>query len=137
MTEMRRCLQAGHPHRASRATGDCGLDHHGQEDHAQLPDDQHERIDSGGLFCWETDEACAFDAQVRAYGALKDKKKFPWRYLWPDDVRYNVHARFLALNANRFEEEQVSGGMERTGPTTSTRSQQAYKPPQALEAPSR
>jgi hypothetical protein len=37
-----------------------------------------------------------------------DKKK-PWRYRWPDDVRDEVLARLLELNAKRAKEEQLSG----------------------------
>jgi hypothetical protein len=61
------------------------------------------------LFFWEPDEACAFEAQVRAYGAVKGKKKFPWRYRWPDDVLDGVLARLLALNAERYAEEVAMG----------------------------
>jgi hypothetical protein len=86
-----------------------GLDYLDLEEDAQLPDDLQERIDSGELFFWEPDEACAFEAQVRAYGAVKGKKKFPWRYRWPDDVRDDVLARLLALNAERYGEEVALG----------------------------
>ena len=86
-----------------------GLDYLDLEDDAQLPDDLQERIDSGELFLWEPDEACAFEAQLRAYGAVKGKKKFPWRYRWPDDVRDDVLARSLALNAERYGEEVALG----------------------------
>jgi len=37
-----------------------------------------------------------------------DKKK-PWRYRWPDDVRDEVLARLLELNAERAREEARSG----------------------------
>lgn len=37
-----------------------------------------------------------------------DKKK-PWRYRWPDDVRDEVLARLLELNAKRAKEEQLAG----------------------------
>lgn len=86
-----------------------GLDYLDLEDDAQLPDALQERIDSGELFFWEADVACAFEAQVRAYGAVKGKKKFPWRYRWPDAVRDDVLARLLALNAERYAEEVVLG----------------------------
>jgi len=86
-----------------------GLDYLDLEDDAQLPDDLQERIDSGELFFWEPDEAGAFEAQVRAYGAVKGKKKFPWRYRWPDAVRDDVLARLLALNAERYAEEVALG----------------------------
>jgi hypothetical protein len=86
-----------------------GLDYLDLEDDAQLPDDLQERIDSGELFFWEPDEAGAFEAQVRAYGAVKGKKKFPWRYRWPEAVRDDVLARLLALNAERYAEEVALG----------------------------
>ena len=37
------------------------------------------------------------------------KKKKPWRYRWPDEVRDEVLARLLALNAQRAEEERIRG----------------------------
>ena len=86
-----------------------GLDYLDLEDDAQLPEDLQERIDCGQLFFWEADEACAFDAQVRAYGAVKGKKKLSWRYRWPDAVRDDVLARLLALNAERYAEEVAQG----------------------------
>ncbi len=86
-----------------------GLDYLDLEEDAQLPDALQERIDSGELFFWEPDEAGAFEAQVRAYGAVKGKKKLPWRYRWPDDVRDDVLARLLALNAERYGEEEALG----------------------------
>jgi len=86
-----------------------GLDYLDLEDDAQLPDVLQERIDSGELFFWDPDEAGAFEAQVRAYGAVKGKKKLPWRYRWPDDVRDDVLARLLALNAERYAEEVAQG----------------------------
>jgi hypothetical protein len=86
-----------------------GLDYLDLEDDAQLPDVLQERIDSGELFFWEPDEAGAFAAQLRAYGAVKGKKKLPWRYRWPDDVREDVLARLLALNAERYGEEVALG----------------------------
>jgi hypothetical protein len=36
-------------------------------------------------------------------------KKKPWRYRWPDEVRDEVLARLLELNANRAKEETRSG----------------------------
>jgi hypothetical protein len=36
-------------------------------------------------------------------------KKKPWRYRWQDDVRDEVLARLLELNAKRAKEEQLSG----------------------------
>ena len=35
------------------------------------------------------------------------KKKKPWRFRWPDEVRDEVLARLLKLNADRAEEEKL------------------------------
>ena len=49
-------------------------------------------------------------------------RKKPYRYRWPDDVRDEVLARLLELNAQRSEEEQRSGGSAHaTYPGTRTR----------------
>lgn len=40
---------------------------------------------------------------------LTKKKKKPWRYRWPDEVRDEVLARLLALNQERYEEEIRQG----------------------------
>ena len=37
------------------------------------------------------------------------KKKKPYRYRWPDEVRDDVLGRLLELNAKRGREEQLSG----------------------------
>ena len=37
------------------------------------------------------------------------KRKKPWRYRWPDDIRDDVLARLLVLNQKRAEEERLSG----------------------------
>jgi hypothetical protein len=37
------------------------------------------------------------------------KKKKPWRYRWPDEIRDEVLARLLKLNAERAEEERRTG----------------------------
>ena len=39
----------------------------------------------------------------------KRKKKKPWRYRWPDEVRDEVLARLLTLNATRHAEELAAG----------------------------
>lgn len=43
------------------------------------------------------------------------KKKKPWRYRWPDDVRDEVLARLLELNARRAREESLTGAGKSTG----------------------
>jgi len=42
-------------------------------------------------------------------GARKSKRKKPWRYRWPDEVRDEVLARLLDLNQKRAEEERLAG----------------------------
>jgi len=39
----------------------------------------------------------------------KRQKKKPWRYRWPDEVRDEVLARLLTLNATRHAEEVAAG----------------------------
>jgi len=115
-----------------------GLDYLDLEDDAQLPDEMQERIDSGELFFWEADVACAFEAQVRACGAVKGKKKLPWRYRWPEAVRDDVLARLLALNAERFAEEVVLGLHGKWGKlaakvSTSAAAKKRGRPPKASQ----
>ncbi len=45
--------------------------------------------------------------------AKPNKRKKPWRYRWPDDVRDEVLARLLALNQERAKEEALAGADER------------------------
>jgi len=95
-----------------------GLDYLDIEDDAQLPDDLQERIDNGDLFFWDANDALAFQGQLQAHGAITGRRKLPWRYRWPDEVRDEVLARLLALNAERYEEEAAKG---LHGKTKSTR----------------
>ena len=37
------------------------------------------------------------------------KRKKPWRYRWPDEIRDEVLARLLKLNAERAKEEELTG----------------------------
>ena len=48
------------------------------------------------------------------------KKKKPWRYRWPDEVRDMVLARLVVLNAQRAAEERIAGSGVRL-PTGSAR----------------
>jgi hypothetical protein len=86
-----------------------GLDYLDPEDDTLLPPDLQERISSGDLFFPTASEACSFQAQLRRYGAVKPSKKLPWRHRWPDPIRDDVLARLLALNAERYAEEQAMG----------------------------
>jgi very-short-patch-repair endonuclease len=54
------------------------------------------------LLDYEEDEEDEEGAQAR-------KKKKPWRFRWPDEVRDDVLARLLALNAERAAEEKLLG----------------------------
>jgi hypothetical protein len=45
------------------------------------------------------------EADTETTGKKGKKKKKPWRYRWPDDIRDEVLARLLALNAERHQEE--------------------------------
>ncbi len=57
-------------------------------------------------------------------------KKKPWRYRWPDDVRDEVLARLLELNAERAKEEVRSGA---AATKQRGRKAAAKHAPQALE----
>lgn len=48
------------------------------------------------------------------------KKKKPYRYRWPDEVRDEVLAKLLALNAERAEQERLSGTTKKTPKKTTT-----------------
>jgi hypothetical protein len=93
---------------------DFGLDYLDIEEDAQLPDALQERIDSGELFLWEAGEALDFQGQLQACAAITGRRKLPWRYRWPDDVRDDVLARLLALNTERYAEE-MARGLHNTG----------------------
>jgi hypothetical protein len=116
------------------STSPCGfgLDYLDLEDDALLPPDLQERIVSGDLFFPTATEACSFQAQLRRYGAVKPSKKLPWRHRWPDFARDDVLARLLALNAERFAEEQAMGlqgkGGSRNKPYPKTSQKQAQPP---------
>lgn len=56
------------------------------------------------LLDYEDDES---ESGVEESGGRKKKK--PWRYRWPDEVRDEVLARLLKLNADRAEEERLAG----------------------------
>ncbi|MFN9425497.1 MAG: Eco57I restriction-modification methylase domain-containing protein, partial [Cyanobacteriota bacterium] len=86
-----------------------GLDYLDLEDDIQLPEALQERIDSADLFFWDAGDALDFQGQLQAYGAISSRRKLPWRYRWPDTVRDDVLARLLALNAERYAEEEAIG----------------------------
>jgi len=102
-----------------------GLDYLDTEDDAQLPDELQERIDIGDLFFWDANDALDFQGQLQAYGAISGRRKLPWRYRWPDSVRDDVLARLLALNAERYEEEQILGKKSGRAPRRHSRTKQS------------
>ena len=55
---------------------------------------------------WEEPEDEADDGNAR-------RKKKPWRYRWPDEVRDEVLARLLELNRQRAEEERLAAATEK------------------------
>jgi hypothetical protein len=53
--------------------------------------------------------ACEFLLDYEVDEEQWGNKKKPWRYRWPDEVRDEVLARLLELNAKRAKEEELSG----------------------------
>ena len=49
-----------------------------------------------------------FGAASQSEGKTRKRKK-PWRYLWPDEVRDEILARLLKLNAERAAAERLAG----------------------------
>jgi len=77
--------------------------------------DLHARMDAAVLaaYSW-TDLATVGDfildyEEDEAEEPTGRKRKKPWRYRWPDAVRDEVLARLLKLNADRAQEEKLSG----------------------------
>ncbi len=97
-----------------------GLDYLDTEEDAQLPDALQERIDSGALFFLDPGDALDFQGQLQACGAITGRCKLPWRYRWPDAVRDDVLARLLALNAERYAEEEALGLHGKAGKKANT-----------------
>ena len=122
------------------STSPCGfgLDYLDLEDDALLPPDLQERIASGDLFFPTAIEACNFQAQLRRYGGIKARRRLPWRHRWPDAIRDDVLARLLALNAERYAEEQAMGlhgkGGKSTGATGTTTGKRRGRPAKASQA---
>jgi hypothetical protein len=67
-----------------------------------------------------------------AESPTKRRRKKPWRYRWPDDLRDEVLARLLKLNAERAEEERLEGETASKGNTRSG----AEKPKKSKSSPS-
>jgi hypothetical protein len=64
------------------------------------------------------------------------KKKKPWRYRWPDEVRDEVLARLLKENAKRAEQERIHGlGDSGNGGSSSKKPGRPKKPQPSNDAP--
>jgi hypothetical protein len=86
---------------------------------------RHAEMDRAVLDAYEWHDiptACEFVLDFEVEEDEPDSKKRPWRYRWPDEVRDEVLARLLELNAERAREER------RTGASTAS----VHKPKAAL-----
>jgi hypothetical protein len=77
----------------------------------------HDAIDRAVLdaYGWaDIQPRCQFilDYEDEEEGETSNHRKKPWRYRWPDEVRDEVLACLLALNAERAKEEQLAGVVE-------------------------
>jgi hypothetical protein len=79
-----------------------GLDYLDLSDEVEASPEILALIEEGVLHFSSAELAIDFENQLKGLG---DDCKLSWRYRWPDDVRDEVLARLLALNADRFEEE--------------------------------
>lgn len=78
----------------------------------------HEAMDRAVLDAYGWDDvptACEFllDYEVEEDEAGTRKKKKPYRYRWPDEVRDDVLARLIELNGERAAEERRTGAATR------------------------
>jgi hypothetical protein len=72
----------------------------------------HTEMDRAVLAAYRWDDVptdCEFLLDYEIDEAEWGNKKKPYRYRWPDEVRDEVLARLIALNAERAQEEQRSG----------------------------
>lgn len=72
-------------------------------DEDELSDEATALLPEAELWWPTAAEAVAFAA------AVGGRRRLPWRYRWPGEVRDEVLARLLALNAERAEEERRAG----------------------------
>lgn len=62
---------------------------------------------------------CEFILDYEDEDDESSRRKKPWRYRWPDEIRDEVLARLLDLNGKRAREEEIAG--LRTGATARRR----------------
>jgi hypothetical protein len=60
-------------------------------------------------------------AEERDTPGKASKRKKPWRYRWPDDIRDEVLGRLLELNATRAKNEEMAGGVSQKRSSRKTR----------------
>lgn len=75
--------------------------------------DRHDELDSAVLdaYGWsDLSVECEFILDYESEDGDGNRRKKPWRYRWPDDVRDELLARLLGLNAERAEAERLEAG---------------------------
>ena len=78
----------------------------------------HEEMDCAALqaYGWgDIPTGCEFLLDYEIDEEERGRKKKPWRYRWPDEVRDEVLARLLALNAERALGERLAGRRTQSG----------------------
>jgi hypothetical protein len=73
----------------------------------------HQQMDRAVLdaYGWtDLKPTCEFLLDYEEEAEEGSKKKKPWRYRWPNEMRDEVLARLIALNQERYKEEQIAGG---------------------------
>lgn len=100
--------------------------HDPDEDHPDIGRlrDLHDAMDRAVLRAYGWDDvptACEFLLDYEDDDETSARRKKPYRYRWPDDVRDEVLARLLALNAERAEQEKALGAHAKTSPRRRTR----------------
>ena len=68
-------------------------------------------LDAYGWMDIATDSQFLLDFEIDEEEYRRRKK--PWRYRWPDEVRDEVLARLLALNGERAEQERIAAQAQR------------------------
>lgn len=80
------------------------------------------------------------DSEDEAESGRPRKRKKPWRYRWPDEVRDEVLARLLALNSERAQQEReqqmAAAFLEDTKPKPEKKASRSKKPAKNPEEPS-
>jgi len=80
---------------------------------------------------------CEFllDYEDEEDGTIMRKRKKPWRYRWPDEIRDEVLARLLELNRQRASQEDVAGGVDSRLGRTNAPTRKTNRLKAAVEVP--